>query len=256
MIKINLLPQEITGGKGGAQAAQSSPGDSKALVVFVLVLLFAANAAGGFWMFKQRSESIARTKSLDEQSKGLKAQLAKRQQEYQELKASLDTLTNQIAVLKSLDPEDRLFWAQKLNMLPLLVPDGVFITKLQISENVEQKETVASQKKYQEWTQKGSKGAPPAHQTKPSITQILDVYGVSYVSGNATSQRLNQILEFLRALQGKMVKLPFSKDKELSFMDHFNEDVTFSPFELGQVGNREVSTFRFTFKSKPITAEE
>jgi hypothetical protein len=102
-------------------------------------------------MYKQFS-------AADQDLLATKAAAAKYEKEYQDaLKKNQEKYDNwqrlkvKSEILSSLMPDQRLFWAQKLDMLTKLTPEGVYITSVDVTEEVKMVETDFSKKRRAEY---------------------------------------------------------------------------------------------------------
>ena len=253
MIRINLLPQETAAEARGA--ARTTEAGGTLIASLILVIAFAVVIAAGSWVFSVRRAAVNDTQEIRVRAEKVKKDLAELKTKYAEVRESMNALRNQIAVLKALDPDNRLYWARKLNILPLLVPDGVFLTGIKVVEDVKEVETSASRSRHAAWVKNKKTGPEPPRDVKPVIKQKLDLEGVSYMENGTSDQRLQLIIDFYRSLESKEVQVPFTGEN-VGFMEHFEPNIAFSPFEAAKISNRSCSKFRFTLISKPITSEE
>jgi len=257
MIKINVLPQE-SGGKGGpaAAAAPSAPAGGTMTVAIVLLLLYAVVIGGGVWVFGQKIKDADKTRVLTERKNKLTKDVAATKTDYERVKETIDVLNNQIAVLEMLDPQSRLFWAEKLNILPLMVPEGVFLTELKVTEDVKEVETAESKQKRADWQklparQRQNTQQPP-RVMNTVITQRLEMTGVAYKQDGTSDVRLQLILDYYKALQNLQVKVP-SSGLQVSFMNFFEGEIRFDDFTGEKIGGREVTKFKFYLTTLPLT---
>jgi hypothetical protein len=251
MIKINLLPQEMAGGRGGGQGA--SVGSGAALVTLVLAGIFFANVALGGWLFviwnKARSEYDTAKAEADKVAKELK----ETEVQYSATKMSIERMETLVKVADALAPADRLLWSRKLNALPMLTEDGVYLTEMQVLQKVTDKETPESLKRRNEW-EKTKKGTPPEIQKVPVFAQTLTLDGLAYVPEGTENQRLDKIITFNKNLKDKKVRLPFDKE-ESSFLHGFVGIVLVSPVQVTKSDGRDVTKFKFTINTKPVTID-
>lgn len=249
MIKINLLPQEMAGGRAGAGAP--SGGAGSALVFMILLIVFVLDAAIAGVLFVNWNKAKSEYESVKKQSDAVAKELKETEVLYSETKSSLERMSKLIAVARALDPPDRLLWSRKLNALPLLVPEGVFLTQVQVKQKVSEKETPESLKRRNEWEKSTNKnkGPAPIKEMVPLYQQTLTVDGVAYVQDGTDNQRLQQIVRFQGNLRDGKVKLPFDKETT-SFMDGFIPTVIPSPLSGTQLEGRDVTNFKFTINTK------
>ncbi len=250
MIKINLAPQETGGGR--AASASVAPGNGIVILVAIIALLINGGAAG-YVGYNYTSLQNKQGEVKAEENR-LKTEYERVKREHAEIQQMLDTLTRQVALLEALDPEDRLLWARKLNLLPLIVPDGVYLTQIEVTENETERETQESINARRAATQAGQ--TPPPRQMVRVLRQRLAMNGVAYVEGGSSDDRLNQYIAFLQNLRDGRYNLPFD-DQPVNFMDGFDPR-RFNPgnFEQGNIGGREVSRFSLSLESLPVTLED
>lgn len=255
MININLLPQDI--GRKASKGPSAGPSSGAMAVTGILVLIYAVIIGMGVF-FLSSSQAVASERDrLENLRDDLEAEVAETEELYADLKEELEVLENQVVILQVLDPEDRLFWAEKLNLLPQVIPDGVFLTNIQVNENVVQRETQASKEAYDNWKKipkKDRPKSPPRKQFYPEITYTVQFDGISYVEDGTDEQRLQKIIDFYTQLQSKELTVPFSGEKAF-FMDKMNPNIDFPFVEKTDLQNREVAKFTFNLKSKPFLPE-
>lgn len=257
MIKVNLLPQDMARGGGGAAAGGASGGASAsneggavALVIMLLVLVILGG--GSYYLYSQYNEAKTAHAAAKAESEKVKRELDQLKAEWEEIERDLQVMRNQIAVIETLDPEDRLLWTKKLNLLPMLVPENVFLTEILVTEKVEEKETDDSIKAYAEWN-KTKKGPAPLRVKQPIIRQTLSLSGVAYSPNNRSDERLERITEFIRNLQESQAELPFD-GKSYGFLEGMRPTINYSDIKQGTAGGREVLSFRFNIEANPIQA--
>lgn len=251
MIKINLLPQEMIGGK----ASGPSPAGANAgslLVTLVLLLLFATNAFAGFLLYKSWSEASNAHAEVSRNAKKAKAELQATELRYKDTKGSIERMQKLLKVAEQLDPADRLLWSRKLNMLPYLVPEGVYLTEIRVAQTTREKDSDESVKARNDWaksTDKKKSAQPPPLVKIPVIFQTLTMRGISHVPDGTGVQRLQQITSFYRGMRDQKVQVPFDKEP-MSFMDGFSNLPVPAPVLGRSLEGREVSVFSFTIVTK------
>ncbi len=247
MIKINLLPQEMAGARAGGAESQ---GTGTALVALILLILFGADLAIGGYLFFTYTSVDEREDQIEAEAAQVQAELEEVESQYTEVNTNLERMQKLIQVAEALDPPDRLLWSRKLNQLPLLVPDGVFMTQLNVNRQVNEVETEASIKRRNEW-EKEREGSPPTPVKVPVYTQTLNLHGVAHVDQGSETQRLQQIVQFHSKLMDERVTLPFDEEPS-RFIDGFTPRFRLSPVSTGQIMGREVSEFIFTIDAKKM----
>lgn len=253
MIKVNLLPQELSG--KAVAASGGGEGEGGAVVALVALVVLAIVGTGGWWVYNEIDTAEKNREKLEKESAQLESELKKMRSEWEEIETALRVLENQWAIIQSLDPPERLLWTQKINMLPLLVPKNVFITDLILREQVDEVETEEYKAAYRDWAAKGSKGTPPIKSTQPVIKQTFALSGIAFSPENSSEQRLGAIIEFDKNINEKMVKIPFS-GKEEEFLNGFVRRIAYSAIEQDRVGDREVSKFTFTLSATPTVVNK
>lgn len=251
MIQINLLPQDQA--KGTATVKTASAGGGGVAVALVLLFAFVVViAAGGFAFFLQ-AQSVAKREAKQAALTRVQNEIKDKEKAAAEVKATRDALRNQIRVLETLNPSDRLYWAKKLNILPLLMPDGVYLTQLRMTEDIKEVETRESQRRQQEWQRKPARtrGARPAREMLPIITQTLVFEGIAYVPDGTSDQRLDKIIEFISALQSAEVPVPFTNEPT-NFMEGFVPRINWDEFGDTRAAGRVVQQFQMSLTSRPM----
>lgn len=251
MIKINLLPQEMTGGRPGGKSAAASQSSGTALVVLLFLVLFVVNAGLAAWIYLQYSEAEQRVADARAEAAEVKEELNAKQQAVEAVQLSIQEMEKLIAIAEELDPPDRFLWSKKLNMLPNVVPEGVYLTQIQVSETIVERETPESIAARTAWQQE-RQGSPPPVVKMPQFTQTLSLQGVSYVPDGTPGQRLDQIIRFQTNLRDERVVLPFENMEE-RFVEGFTGNIDPSaPVVADEVAGRDVSTFTFQLITKPM----
>lgn len=259
MIKINLLPQEMVGAKGGASAGSApSPASGKLLVAAALIALVAVDAVLGFYLYTAQASAKAELEELEDRATEIAQELEETEVTYNQETADIELMNDLISVYESLDSDDRILWSEKLNMLPLLVPENIYLSDIQVTQQIREIETEDSVKARNAWQEKKASersAEPPAAEMVPVITQSMRLVGICYVEGGSGPQRLTQISRFYQNLQGaKSVVLPFDK-QERRFVTGFDPNIRLEPINVTTINDREVSTFNFTMRTKPIRIE-
>lgn len=249
MIKVNLLPQDAAARKAAGPSGSSGSGGPA--IAGILTIAFIGVFVYGYFVYSTYAASDKARIAAESKYNKLKKDIEAIEGKYQELKASRALYQNQLDVLNALDPPERLLWTEKWNLLPELVPEGIYLTRVLVTEDVREVETSDSVRAKAEWEKKGKKGPEPVTVKRPVITQTLQVEGISYVEGGESDKRLTAIINFLENIKDKKATIPFTKTQK-SFMDRFTPDVTYAPITAENVGGREVSRFNFKIKSMPL----
>lgn len=256
MIKINLLTQDMAPGAGGG----STQGTGTALVTAVLAVLFLVNAVLGIGMYVYLNSARSEQEAVRAEASTLRAELEEQQILYDERQIDIERMEELIDVAQALDPPNRLLWSRKLNMLPLIVPEGVFLTEIRVTQRVTESETQASIERRRSWeAQRGRRGAPqqpPPIERSPVYQQTLVMDGVAYVPGGVATQRVEQILLFADNIRFRRVTLPFDSEETAErFIDGFSPNVVPADVSATEIEGREVSVFSFSMQSLPMRIE-
>ncbi len=257
MIKINLLTQDLAQGPGGGPSAPSS---ATALVTAILVAVFLVNVAIGGGMYYYVSSAQAERDAVRDEANELREELEEMQIVYDERRLDLERMEELIDVAEALDPPDRLLWSRKLNMLPLIVPEGVFLTQIRVNQRVTEVETQSSIERRRAWEQqRGQRGAPqqpPPIERSPVYQQTLVLDGVAYVAGGTDTQRLEQLSLFAQNLRERRVTLPFDTEETAErFIDGFSPNIDPAPAYGSQIEGRDVLVFSFSMETLPMRIE-
>jgi len=252
MIRINLLPQEQSSGRAG-KAPKTGGGlpvtqNPTVLIAAVLTIVYLVLIGVGGFLYMGFAKTKAEVVALEGKKNRIVDEIKKIESEYNELRVAIRVMNEQRQVLEALDPEDRLFWSEKLNILPSYVPDGVFLTRINVTENVREVETDDSKKAQARWVKGGKKGTQPKKVTRPIITQRIQLNGVSYVPEGGSQDRLRLIIDFHNTLMEEKVTLQFSGE-EVSFMDRMKPNINFDEFQDGKVAGRDITKFTFYMTS-------
>jgi len=254
MIKVNLLPQQEGAGgrrKGGRKSGPA-PGAGGVAVALSLVLAYMVVIIVGVYVFYGKYQSDQDVKKAQDRQKTVQADIDRLEKEYKDLKTIKALYENQLEVLNALDPPNRLLWCEKLNLVPQLVPEGVFLTRVNVEEDVKEVETADSLRKRREWEQGGRQGPKPPVVKKPVIKQTLTLEGIIYVEGSqADKKRLQLYIDFFQNLRTKEAMIPFTQ-KPKAFMEHFEGEEVNEPIVGDTVAGREVSRFTIKLRTRPL----
>ncbi|MGF1572497.1 MAG: PilN domain-containing protein [Sumerlaeia bacterium] len=252
MIQINLLPQENYA--KASKRASSGPNQGAVIVTAVLLLAFiVVLGLGGYFYYSLLSIQTEASRQVA-QAATLKSERDTKRDQFRDISAQLDALRSQVALLSALDPQEgRLFWAEKLNLLPQVVPEGVFLTRINVTEDVKQKETKESQEAYEKWRKmpvKSRPQAPPKKEFYPEITYRLTLDGIAYVQDGADEQLVELAVRFHNRIKTETLVVPHSGE-ETGFMDNFRNTIGISPMSRTSIDNRPVYKFSFTLDTIP-----
>jgi len=290
MIRVNLLPQD-SGSKGKAKSA-SAGGSGNSSAITLLTILIALGTLGGsgygfWWTFDQVSQRAAAVNKARNEVEKLEKDAKTRLAAYEALKERERQALNRGRVLLSLDPPDRILWAEKLNMLADLRPEGIAIIKLELVEDVKMVTSPESLKEMAAWEQAqkdaksnkkstqssassaagdsavvggakskkkggGTSGSTRPKEVKiPVVNQKLLVEGIAYRLNQ--SDRLKDINEFRDALERHFTTLEGNQIRR--FMDGFKANIDrgdIAEIDNYQGSNRLVSKFSFTIEAIPM----
>jgi len=247
MIKINLVPAELAGKKRREKIAAPKP---SFIVTLVVIGLFVVVICEGLLMHRAKAASDKALKTAISESDEVKGKIDGLEGEYQALKYIKMLVANQIEILNSLNPTNRLLWSEKLNMLADLIPPNVYITDLLMTESVNNVETLESQQRRAEWEKAGKKGTAPAVVKKPVIKQSLRITGITFAENS--EKRLQLVVDFLNALQEYSYRTTSGETRR--FMENFDDFVKIVNIPTVVVQGVEVSQFIFVISSRPLSS--
>lgn len=250
MIKINLLPQNMANSRATGPQKANSP---MTIVIMAGVLMAVLNGLAGWLAF---SSVIAAKDDVDRvQAKydKINKQIETRVKEADEVRKFREVVKNQMDVLRSLDPPERLLWSEKMNMLANLMPPDVFVSEILVTEKVEMVETDASKAAHMKWEKLDKKKGPePGKVNRPLITYEMKLTGLAL--GKDSTEQLNNVVKFHTALNS--YKMTDAQGKERRFMDGFNPTIEMGGTLTTVYEGTAVDQFIFTLKTKAIGAEE
>lgn len=252
MIKINLLPGESGGGRPTA-AARKSTGPSPAPFYLLLALLYLAAVGAGYYVWSMGAQATERVNAKTAQRDKLKKEVASRQKEFEDQNLRSQEIEEKYAVIESLGPQNRIFWSEKVNMIAMARLNlAVYITKLELEEKIDERETPESVKRREEW--KAAKDKDPKLKTpepqpvkQPVINQTLVIEAIAY--GNDSSQRLAQIRNFYVNLQDMSWKRVTGETAR--FLDRMASEFEQMPQKVDRVAGVDVLRFGFRIKADP-----
>lgn len=257
MIKINLLPSEFGGKRGASGKKKSKAKGSGALTPFVLVLAVLLGGAGfyGWTLYDKAMTSRKNLADAKATLAKLDKQIEERNEEFLAQNAEAQEIEEKFAVVQALNPANRLFWSEKLNQLSLAkMKAAVFLTRISMSERVEELETPESKARRDAYEEK-KKSAKPGEDIGPApnvikipvIYQTLTVEAIAY--GKNSPQQLRQITLFMDTL--KKLKWTRQSGTETSFLDGFSPDFHVLPQLVGREGDVDVLRFGFRLEAVP-----
>lgn len=251
MIKINLLPADSTSGR--AQSARKSGGPNATPFYLLLVVLYMAAGAAGYWVFTTTQEAKRNEDNLTKQRDELKKDVAEKQVEFDLLNLRSQEIEERYAVVEALGPQNRIFWSEKVNMIARARLNlAVYVTKIELQEQIDERETPESVRRREEW--KKAKEANPKLRTpepqavkQPVINQTLVIQAIAY--GNDSSQRLAQIRHFYENLNA--LEWTRESGEKARFLDRLASEFAQMPQKLDTVAGVEVLRFGFQIKADP-----
>lgn len=254
MIRINLLPQDTVKKSAGFKGPSFSVSGIWPYVLG-LCLLYAGSAYAAYWVYRQSDDSKQQVRRAETTRQKKNDELTKKKKEFELLDAISAEIDEKYAVVQGLNPENRIFWSEKLNMLSAArMGLAVYITKLGLDEKVDELETPESIARREAW--KREKTHPPGAQEpkpikRPVINQTLTIDAIAFAPD--APQRLRQIVAF----QDSISKLSWIRHngKKAYFLDGMNPDFGQLPQRLARVGGVEVLRFGFVIKAEPQTSQ-
>jgi len=251
MIKINLLPPELTKAKR-ERVRVAGPSSATPVVILLLVVIYIFVGSFAYWVIDKKRKDDAEVKQLTQDRDKLKKQIEQKQKEFKELMDLKTLLANQLEILDALNPPNRLLWAEKLNMMADLIPKGVYLTELNVTESVIEVETEESKTRQATWVKGGRKGEQPPVIKKPVITQTLVISGITWA--NDPEQRLQLIIRFHDAM--KEHSYTGRNKKTRRFMDNFKDYIRIDPTYVDSVAGRTVNRFKLILNTKPFLRKQ
>jgi Tfp pilus assembly protein PilN len=255
MIEINLLPQqEAKGRKPGRKVAAGSPGGGleTAAVLMLAAVMTVLVFSSGFYSYSQVKAAQDEVEAKRRQLRAVEAEIAKHQREAQTVRRMRQVLNNQWELLQALDPPDRILWSEKLEMLATLMPPNVFLSQIDVVENVVEVETKASIERRRQWEANRRQGPRPPVVRKPIITYVLTVKGLA--TGADNIEQFDNVLKFHQALISH--KTVDHKGAERAFMDGFNPNIEFESVLATLFEGVPVNEFSFKLRTKPLESTE
>lgn len=252
MIKINLLPGE-SGGSRQAASARRSTGPSPAPFYLLLALLYLAAGAAGYYVWSMGDAATKRVNERTLKRDKLKKEVAAKQDEFAEQNLRSQEIEEKYAVIEALGPQNRIFWSEKVNMIAMARLNlAVYVTKIELEEKIDERETPESVKRREEW--KAAKEKDPKLKTpepqpvkQPVINQTLVIQAIAY--GNDSSQRLAQIRNFYENLQAMEWKR--ASGVTAKFLDRMASEFEQLPQKVDRVAGVDVLRFGFRIKADP-----
>lgn len=156
--------------------------------------------------------------------------------------------------MKALSPPDRIFWSEKLNMLSAMIPENVYITRMEMVEEQKQIQTTESQRKIEEWEklpkEKQEKTPKPEPVMKPLISQNLKIEGI--VKATTPDGALELVVDFHKRMKTYSQSRP---NGETSRFDDQISDIRLTDTKMGNTGGVDVHLFEFEIKTEPFISQ-
>lgn len=252
MIKVNLLPSEPGKRTGPAMRKVKLPTSGIVPAMAVLVVVYGAAIFAGYTIYRQSADSKANVEAAEKLKKKTQSRVDEEKAKFQKNMSNWETVEEKYQVAQALNPENRIFWSEKLNMIALARMDlAVFVTKLTLTEKIEELETAESVKRRDEW--KNQKNHPAGQEQEPKpikrpiINQSLLVDAIAY--GTDAPQRLRQILAYQNTLSNMTWKR--EKGTTTTFTSGLKPDLEIRDQKLDKVGGVEVMRFSILCTAEP-----
>lgn len=252
MIRINLLPPEQIKVKRDRLKIMAGSSRATPLIAIILVVVYLAVGAFGYWVYRAKKQKDDEIRSLTAKRDSMKKEIKEKHAKFKELMDLKTLLSNQLEILNALNPPDRLFWAEKMNMMADIVPKGVYLQNINVTEEIFNIETNESKARRSKWVESGSKGPAPPIIKKPVITQTLSIAGITWADD--PEQRLQLIIRFHDAMKNYST-VGLNNDMR-RFMDNFENLIRIDPTYVGTVASRTINHFKLILKTKPFTSNK
>jgi hypothetical protein len=226
------------------------------MLVVILVLLLGGAAYYGYAVFDAEQSSHRQVREAQNRVNRAKTEIANLKAEYEELAELSDRINTRFAIVQALaNPETRLFWSEKINMLAALrMKLAVYITRLELKEDIEERESPESVAKREAWQRDSSsnKGMEPKATKVPVIRQQLVINAIAY--GTDSPQRLRQIRGFIEELRTFKWKRRRT-GREVAFVDNLDPNFDVGNQKTDIVATVEVSRFSITIRALEQTVD-
>lgn len=253
MIKINLLPTEGGGARAARGPRRSASGPSPAPFYLLLALLYMGAAAAGYYVYTTGEEAARRVEEHKAEKERLQKKVAAQQEEFEAQNLRSQEIEEKYAVVEALGPHNRIFWSEKVNMIAMARLNlAVYVTKIELEEQIDERETPESVKRREEWKaakEKNPKLTSPEPQAvkQPVINQTLNIQAIAY--GNDSSQRLAQIRNFYENLNA--LEWTRSNGEKARFRDRMAPEFAQLPQKVDNVAGVDVLRFGFKINADP-----
>lgn len=253
MIQINLLEQASRNKKLSAVKRKMSSGGGPNLASLLILLagvaVLAVDGVAGWLAFSAFNEARAEYVAIENEVATLQEEMDEKLSTASEIRKVRKVLNNQMEVLRSLDPTDRILWAEKMNMLARLVPEQVFLTEVEVSEEIKMRATEESRRALEAWekTTEKERGEKPEVVKVPIIKHELQLTGLAL--GDDNVQQFNNMMKFHDAMM--TFNTVDEKGVERRFMDGFEDEIEFNSVEAEVYHGKPVNKFSFVLKTVP-----
>ena len=256
MIKINLLPAEAGGKRAaGAKAGQkgASGGSSFPLYALLLALFMGGVGYYGYTVYDSHDQALKSLEADKTKKKKKEDEVKKKEKVFREQFREMQEIEAKFAVVQALNPPNRLFWSEKVNMLALAQSKAaVYVTRMKLDERVEEVETEESKKRRADWEVKnkapgGTQDPMPKTIKTPIIYQTLNVEAIAY--GVNSAQQTQQISLFNTVLTG--MDWTRHDGKKVKFTDGLNPEFRLGNQIVTKVGGIDVLRFSFIMDALP-----
>lgn len=252
MIQINLLQEtgrKASSRKKSGAAAVRRPGGGGPSPLFLLTLVAALllNGLAGYYYYNQISAARIEYEDAKASRDKYKREIEQNLSKAEEVRKFREVVENQMDVLRTLDPPERILWCEKLNMISNLMPPNVFLSDLEVTEQVEMVETEESRAAHAAWekTPPEKRGKEPAIVKKPILNYVLRLTGLALGADNV--EQMNNIMKLHNALMTHEAKDPMGQRRR--FMDGFQETIEFGTIEATNHEGEPVNRFQLTLIS-------
>ncbi|MCE5228108.1 hypothetical protein LLG95_00745 [bacterium] len=255
MIQINLLDSAQSKNHKRAVVDKPMPaGGVSFVVIAAVILMIALNGAVGWTCWSAISDSSNKYEAVAAKYKKVQGQIDSKMKTADEVRKFREVVSNQMDVLRTLDPPDRILWSQKINMLASLIPSDVFIDEVRINEDVQMVETEASRKAIETWKKSNDqkKGAQPKQVFRPVLRYHLTLSGLAM--GEDHDAQNNNVMAFQRALNEYQTTDAVGHAHR--FMDGFQQEMQFEVIKGEVYEGVAVNKFVFKLTTVPFGEEK
>lgn len=255
-VRINLLPPELAGKAGKTRASRKAPGaappGANPLFILIAIVAFGAAIYGCYSFYAkwqgEKDKLEAAKKELIETEK----EVAETREKFREFIETRDLILALAEVLDSIDPPNRIIWAEKLLMIADLIPANVYVTQIKIIEKEQQVITEESKRAIEAWQKAGSQGPKPEEVKKPIIHQELTLSALA--SQDVAQEQFTPILALLNSMQSYSRKRQDGSQRR--FMENFVGQPTYGDIKATTYEGVSVFQFSIFLKTKPLSAQQ